>query len=237
MVAPRRSKILGAQGDAGLGIPVALGEEVDNGFQLVVIGGRILFISCISMARRNLVPGLFGEAAVFREALLSQNARIIRNSAFEGGVFAGSLALEKIAGELNRLRPRGLCRGEMDIACALKESAAMAIRIINILDGPLDPVDCPLRKQERKPGARTRSNAGKRFKRRVHPGSPAWHIAIFNKSPRSCRAVDHFAQARLQRLVIGAGNCRRRIQLIEQDWIALGQVHDHRDKGVDAHAL
>lgn len=104
-------------------------------------------------------------------------------------------------------------------------------------DGPLDPVDCVLDEFEREAGATARREIGNGVERRVHIGRPTSRLAIVDETPRVHRAVDYLAQPCLERPIVGVDRRRSQIQAAKQSGVALGHVHDHLDKGVDALSL
>src|ERR1700704_2219139 len=103
----------------------------------------------------------------------------------------------------------------------------MTIGIIDILYRPLDPVDRAPGKLEREAGASPRCEAGNAIKHAIHPGCPAGRLMIIDKTARPRRAVDHLAQARTDGLVILVDEGGGGIELAEQAWILLDQLHNH----------
>lgn len=116
----------------------------------------------------------------------------------------------------------------------MQQRAAMAIGIVDILDGLPDPLDHPLRELERQACAPTRRKIGDGVEHRIHIGGPAGHLAITDIAPRACRTIDRLVQPCLECLVVGMrGRCGH-VQPAEQDRVALGRIHDHPDKRTDA---
>ncbi len=53
-ISPRRRQVLGAQGDAGRHVAIALGEEIDDGLQPVVVTGEQAFLLARTLPRGSL---------------------------------------------------------------------------------------------------------------------------------------------------------------------------------------
>jgi hypothetical protein len=62
--------VLGTQGDAGLDLAGAFGEEVENADDLMLVADELLLLLRLHPAtgmQGNLLPGFGGEAAIFGE--------------------------------------------------------------------------------------------------------------------------------------------------------------------------
>ena len=66
----------------------------------------------------------------------------------------------------------------------------MAVGVVHVPNGALDPVDQPLRELERQDGTLTRREIGNAIEHRVHLGRPAGRFAIVDEASRPCRTID-----------------------------------------------
>jgi hypothetical protein len=118
-ITPRGGKIFCAQGDAGVDLAGAFGEEVENAHELMLVAGELLLLLLLHPAtgiRGNFLPGIGGEAAIFGEPGLTQRVGVKRDRPPKRPVLVRHLAGEEIAGEPDRLGPDFADRGEMDVA-------------------------------------------------------------------------------------------------------------------------
>ncbi len=115
----------------------------------------------------------------------------------------------------------------MDVPSALEQGAAFAVGIIDGFNCAFDPVDRPLGQLEDKavvPGVQ-RLESVERF---GDTAGPAADLAIRDVAVRRRSLVDRLAEARGQRLVVGAVCGRGDLKLAEQGRIAFGELDDHR---------
>ena len=93
-IIPRRRQILGTQADAGVDITLALGEEVQNIPQPVIVAGEVTAPSVSARECGQLLPSLHGEPTILGKSILAEHVRIERRGPVEDVVFPLHLARE-----------------------------------------------------------------------------------------------------------------------------------------------
>ncbi|WP_334387058.1 hypothetical protein [Bradyrhizobium sp. AZCC 2262] len=116
----------------------------------------------------------------------------------------------------------------------MQKPTAMAVGIVDAVDGPLDAVDRIFRKLQREASAGSRRKIDDGVERGFHVRRPVRRFAIFDIVPRPRRRIDCLAQALPHRRIIGVHDCCRHIEPAEQSRILFGQFHDHFDERIDA---
>jgi hypothetical protein len=215
-------------------IAVAPGEEIEDMHEPIVSAMELGARPDLAGARRQLRPGGARQTAIFRQTSLAEHVGISFEGAVERVVVAFHLTCEQIAGEGNRIGPRRLRGGKMNVARALQQCAALPLGIIDLVDGRFDPVDRPLDKPQRHAGALARGKFDDGTERRLHTRGPISHFAVTDVVCHAGRAVDRLAQACLDGLVVAAHRRRCHIEPAKQRRVPLGDLHDHCHEGVDA---
>jgi len=207
-VVPRRRQVLGAQADAGVRVAVARRKEVEDVPEPAVVSGRCIALQAPPRPRRQLRPGVGREAPILGQPDLVEHVCVERRCAVEGVVVAFHLTGEEVAGKSDGLRPHRTGGGEVDLSTAMQQGPVVAVGIVDLLDGPLDPLDRAPDEIERQSAAPGCNELRDGVDRRVDAGRPFGRLAIVNVAAGARRLVDRLSKTSEERFVVRAdGRC------------------------------